>query len=212
MILKSAFAAAFAVALLGSSLDVLAAQALSLKFVTHAAFFSAESKQPEVMDPHAFVVDPTKAEAVGPQGIKHAAGYRPARVEADARSTPVYTADGRTLGFDLGAWLGVEIADKDGGFALKATFRGLKPGGAYSLFENHFDQKPVGFTPIDGDGMTNSFTAGADGSTRIALRLTHMPTHANAVLLVYHSDGKAHGLERGQIGVNAHHQLIARPD
>jgi hypothetical protein len=36
-------------------------------------------------------------------------------------------------------------------------------------------------------------------------------THDNAVLVVYHSDGKAHGKLRGNIGLDAHHQLIARP-
>ncbi|MFC5429767.1 hypothetical protein ACFPTO_13310 [Paraburkholderia denitrificans] len=36
-------------------------------------------------------------------------------------------------------------------------------------------------------------------------------THDNAVLVVYHSDGKSHGKLRGDIGVTAHHQLIARP-
>ena len=37
-------------------------------------------------------------------------------------------------------------------------------------------------------------------------------THANAVLLVYHSDKTFHGDQRGEIGVTAHHQLIARPE
>jgi hypothetical protein len=30
------------------------------------------------------------------------------------------------------------------------------------------------------------------------------------VLLVYHSDGAEHGMQRGEIGQNAHHQLIMR--
>jgi len=34
-------------------------------------------------------------------------------------------------------------------------------------------------------------------------------TPANAILLVYHSHGQSHGLSRGTIGVDAHHQLIA---
>jgi hypothetical protein len=37
-----------------------------------------------------------------------------------------------------------------------------------------------------------------------------MLTGANAVLLVYHSDGRTHGTSRGQLGVTAHHQLIAK--
>ena len=131
------------------------------------------------------MADPAKAEAVGPQGIKHAAGYRPAKGGQDAKSTPVDTADGRSLGFDLGVWLGatgkVAIAEKDGAPILSAAFKGLKPGGVYSLFENDFDQKPVGFTPMDGDGKANSFTAGADGSATVSMPQPHEPTHANAV-------------------------------
>ncbi len=214
--MKSLLVAGCVSTLLGTAPAVHAADALALKFVTHAAFFSAESKQPEVIDPQVFVADPAKAAAVGPQGIMHAAGYRPGRVEQDAKSTPMNTAEGRPLSFDLGQWLGatgeVAIVEKSGAPVLRATFKGLKPGGLYSLFENHFDQKPVGFTPMDGDGKTNTFTAGADGAASVTMTLTAMPTHANAVLLVYHSDGQAHGLERGHIGVNAHHQLIARPE
>lgn len=216
MNMKPILAAVFGLALLGAAPCAGAADALSLKFVPHAVFFSAETKQPETIDPQDFVADPVKAAAVGPQGIKHAAGYRPARIDQDAMSTPVNTADGRSLGFDLGAWLGatgeVAITQKDGATVLSATFRRLKPGGVYSLFENHFDQKPVGFTPTDGAGRANTFTAGPDGAAAVTMRLTHMPTHSNAVRLVYHSDGQAHGLERGQIGVNADHQLIARPE
>ena len=33
--------------------------------------------------------------------------------------------------------------------------------------------------------------------------------HANAILLVYHSDSKTHGSDRGTIGVNAFDHLIA---
>ncbi len=197
-------------------MPALASDGLTLKFVTHAAFFSAETKQPKVIDPQAFVVDASAAEAVGPQGIKHAAGFRPASVDQDPKSTAAFTADGRPLGFELAAWLGaagsVTISDKDGAPTLSATFTGLKPGGVYSLFENHFDQKPVGFTPIDGEGKANNFTAGPDGTAAVTIRLTHVPTHANAVLLVYHSDSQSHGSERGPIGIDAHHQLIARPE
>jgi hypothetical protein len=46
----------------------------------------------------------------------------------------------------------------------------------------------------------------------VSITLPDFPTHANAVLLVYHSDGQTHGLERGRIGIDAHHQLIARPE
>jgi hypothetical protein len=192
------------------------ADALKLNFVTHAAFFSGETKQAKTLDPQAFVQDVSAPEAVGPQGIKHIAGFRPAFIDQDVKTAMVFNANGQPLGFDLGAWLGatgaVEIADAGAGPVLTATFSGLKPGGQYSLFENHFDQKPVGFTPMDGAGTNNNFVAATDGSAKVTMKLTRIPTHANAVLLVYHSDGKTHGTERGPIGVDAHHQLIARPE
>jgi hypothetical protein len=207
---------AIGAAMLLSTGGAFASEALKLNFVTHAAFFSQETKQPQAIDPQVFVHDPAAAEAVGPQGIKHVAGLRPARIDQDPKTTPVFTALDKPLGFDLGAWLGasgsVVVADDGGKVTLTANFAGLRPNGEYSLFENHFDQKPVGFTPMDGTGQTNSFVAGPDGSAKVAMTLAHVPTHANAVLLVFHSDGQTHGAERGQIGVEAHHQLIARPE
>ncbi len=194
----------------------LAAEALKMNFVTHAAFFSQETKQPQPIDPQVFVHDPAAAEAVGPQGIKHLTGLRPARIDEEAKTTPLFTALDKPLGFDLGAWLGASgggvVSDDAGKITLVANFAGLRPNGRYSLFENHFDQKPIGFTPMDGTGLTNSFIARADGGATASMTLTHVPTHANAVLLVYHSDGETHGLERGRIGVDAHHQAIARPE
>jgi hypothetical protein len=84
------------------------------------------------------------------------------------------------------------------------------PRGRYSLFENHFSSSGVTFTPLDATGKTNSFTASADGTAKLTVISPGLITHAEGVLLVYHSDGVDHGMERGQIGVNAHHQLIMR--
>jgi len=207
---------AFAATALFASNGSIAASPMNLTFMPHAAFFSAETKQPNVVDPQAFVQDSTATEAVGLQGIKHAAGFRPALVDKDARTSTIYTAEGKSLGFDLARWLGamgsVTITEADGKPQLEAHFSGLKPKGEYSLFENHFDETPVGFTPMDGTAKANNFTAEADGTAKISMTLTHTPTHANAVLLVYHCDGQSHGLSRGRIGIDAHHQLIARPD
>jgi len=104
------------------------------------------------------------------------------------------------------------ITDQGGKPVLEATFKGLKPNAHYSLFENHFDQTPVSFTPMDGTGTTNSFVTQPDGSAKVSMTLPDFPTHANAVLLIYNSEGQTHGLDRGRIGVDAHHQLIARPE
>ncbi len=152
--------------------------------------------------------------ATGPQNIQHAAGFRPALIEQDAKTTPLYNAKGEPLGFDLGHWLDakgvVTITPSAHGTAkISARFTNLRPGGSYSLFENHFDQQPVGFTPLDGAGKANNFVAGKNGAARISLVAPQMLTHANAILLVYHSDKTFHGDQRGEIGVTAHHQLIA---
>jgi hypothetical protein len=183
-------------------------------FVTHAAFFSKETKQPKPLDPQVFVHDAAAPGAVGPQGIEHIAGVRPAFIDSDKKSTPVLTAKGEALGFTLGQWLGAKgsatIAPAaDGKAKITASFSGLHPNGHYSLFENHFDQKPIGFTPLDGMGERNNFVADKSGGAKITVTAPSTPTKVNAILLVYHSDGTDHGKERGAIGVNAHHQLIA---
>jgi hypothetical protein len=207
--------AAVALALMGGFGSSHAAAPGRLSFTTHAAFFSSETKQPKALDPQAFVQDAAAPAATGPQNIQHAAGFRPALIEQDAKTTPLYNAKGEALGFDLGDWLDakgvVTITPAAHGTArISARFTGLRPGGSYSLFENHFDQQPVGFTPLDGAGKANNFIAGKNGAARISLVTPQMPTHANAVLLVYHSDKTFHGDQRGEIGVTAHHQLIAR--
>lgn len=189
----------------------------ALAFVTHAAFFSKETRQGQALDPQAFVRDPAANAGTGPQNIEHVAGYRPALL-TDPTDSRLFTAQGKPLsGFTLESWLGargdVMITPlKAGGARIAARFTGLRPRGVYSLFENHFDQKPVGFTPLDGKGKSNSFTAKPDGTGVITVNAPEMLTGANAVLLVYHSDGKAHGTSRGTIGVTAHHQLIAKVD
>ncbi len=188
---------------------------LELPLQTHAAFFSSETHQPRALDPQVFVRDAEVKSGLGPQNIEHAAGLRPAFVD-EPSNTPIYTARGESLApLTLGGWLGargsVSISPREGGGAsVSATFSGLVPSGVYSLFENHFDQKPVGFTPLDGTGTTNNFVAGADGTARASLSMPTPPTGVNAVLLVYHSDRKSHGESRGAIGVDAHHQLIAK--
>ncbi len=186
----------------------------TLRFETHAAFFSGETHQSKPLDPQVFVRAPGAPAGVGPQNIKHAAGYRNALL-ADKATLPVFSATGRALGFDLGQWLGVTgnvvlMPTPSGEEKVIAVFDGLKPGGVYSLFENHFDQKPIGFTPLDGRGVDNNFVVGKDGRGAITLTAPHALSSVNAVLVVYHSDGKSHGASRGVIGVTAHHQLIAK--
>lgn len=191
------------------------AESLAPAVVTHAAFFSQETHQPQALDPQVFIQDAAVKAGTGPQNIDHIDGYRNA-VLTDPMDSPLFTAQGKPLaGFTLGSWLGargeVRITPlKSRGAKVAVKFTGLRPRGVYSLFENHFDQKPIGFTPLDGKGTRNSFVAKANGTASITVTVPEMPTSANAVLLVYHSDGKTHGTSRGDIGVTAHHQLIAK--
>ena len=207
---------AFALTLVGTAATE-AADSQRLTFTIHATFFSSETKQPKPVDPHVFVQHPASPGATGPQNIQHIAGFRPALIEQDAKTTPLFNAKGESLGFDFGQWLGatggVTITPSANGKAkISAQFSKLQPGGSYSLFENHFDQQPVGFTPLDGAGKANNFVADKKGAARLTLTAPQLLTHANAVLLVYHSDKTFHGDQRGEIGVTAHHQLIARPE
>ncbi len=192
-----------------------AANSTELSFDTHAAFFSQETHQPKPIDPHVFVGDTSSSAGIGPQNIRHVAGIRPAFIDQDSKNSPLLNAEGRPLDFDLGQWLAAKgrvtiTVKSDGKAQISAMFQNLRPGGHYSLFENHFDQQPIGFTPLDGTGATNNFVASATGTAQISVIAPKVPTHANAVLLVFHSDGQEHGTQRGEIGVNAHHQLIAR--
>jgi len=186
---------------------------LDLQFILHAVFFSDETHQAMPLDPHAFVKDASALAAVGPQNIPHAAGFRPALV-AGPFDVEAFNAQGKSLGFTLADWFAakgsVKITPSGTGAKIDCQFTQLRPNGVYSLFENHFDQKPIGFTPLDGTGTGNSFTADASGNFAISLVSPRPLTHDNAVLLVYHSDNTAHGAERGEIGVTAHHQIIVR--
>jgi hypothetical protein len=179
----------------------------------HAVFFSRETHQPKPLDPDVFVADAAAKAGIGPQGIRHVAGFPPAFL-ADPPSAALFNADGHPLGFALAEWLAAkgsaQISPAAAGVTAACRFTALLPNGVYSLFENHFDQTPIGFTPLDGTGETNNFTAAANGQAIISVAAPHPLTHANAILLVYHSDHRAHGLSRGVPGVTAHHQLIAR--
>ena len=57
------------------------------------------------------------------------------------------------MGSNLDVWLAAKgdvtiTPSADGKAKILVQFSHLRPGGHYSLFENHFDQKPVGFTPV----------------------------------------------------------------
>jgi hypothetical protein len=206
--------AAVAIVLLGlGAIPGRAASPVSLTFGPHGTFFSAETHQPAGIDPQVFVKIPGMA-GVGPQRIAHVMGVMPAHL-ADPASAPLYTARGKPLRITLGRWLGahgmatIETMGSHGE-RVTASFTGLIPRGSYSLFLVDFQPGGTALAPLDGMGKSNNFVASVAGTGSITVTTPTMLPHNNAVLLVYHSDGRAHGVSRGVPGVTAHDQLIAR--
>jgi len=190
------------------------------RMVDHASFYSLLTHQDRLLDPEAFVRDRASlatTNVTGMAGIAHVAGYR--NIDAtDDPSTPVFNADGKPFGVSVGQWLdarGMVAVDPDAATpSLHATMSGLIPNGVYSLFRVTFG--PGGglegavFAPADGTGNANTFTAGGTGGADVTLALSAPLTHANAIELIYHSDGHAHGMLRGDAGVTMAPQLIWR--
>jgi hypothetical protein len=186
----------------------------TLSFVGHGAFFSQETQRSPAIDPQVFVKDESSAEGTGPQSIAHAAGVRPVRLD-DSPELVLYNANGDPLGFTLEKWLGATgTVDLDlqanGGTRLTMSFKKLIAFGVYSVFRATFSPDGTTFVPIDGDGTTNTFTSTVDGSGTLVASTPSRLTHANAILLILHSDSQEHGVTRGLIGANAHQQLVAR--
>jgi len=184
-------------------------------FGTHAAFFSAETNQPAVIDPQVFVADSAAPAGTGPQNIPHVAGFRPARVASDAPGSALYTAQGRPIGLTLERWLaptggGTIVCTGDAAAAID-QFHGLVPNGVYQLFRNRFTPDGPRRSPFGKpDGSDSSFVAGADGAATITSTLPFCPDPTDGVLLSYHSDGVIHGPLGGDSGVNMHNQLLVR--
>ena len=191
-----------------------AATVVTLTFVSHASFFSSETKQAAPLDPQVFVKDASALAGAGPQFIDHDAGLRPALL-SDPPDSDLFNAHAAPLGVTLKQWLGargtVEIVTLNANAQnVTVRFEGLSPYGVYSLFQNRYDQQATVFAPLDGIGTSNSFMADSGGGGSLTMLVTPPLVHDNAIVLVFHSDGAPHGMSRGGVGVNAHSQLIVR--
>ncbi|MBV8748337.1 MAG: hypothetical protein JO103_01350 [Candidatus Eremiobacteraeota bacterium] len=191
---------------------MLAAVLLALSSATFQPITAATTSQPA----HVYVRDSsapalTDAAAGGP----HDAGLRfPA--DNDAPSAQLSNAHGGALHVSLAEWRAATgTADltptPDGGVRVHATFKGLMSAGRYSLFIRQLaGRNGVVLTPVDITGAADGFFADKDGNGDIAVQSPN-PIPANAQLvLIYHSDGSDHLGSPGNLGVNAHEQLIAR--
>jgi hypothetical protein len=186
-----------------------------LPFTSGGAFYSHSEKLERAVDPQIFVYDGAVAVGTGPQRIEHIAGLRNARLD-DASLSPLFNAEGMSLGLTLHKWLAARgvletQTQANGRMRLIASFKHLLPFGTYSLFAERTDADG-GKTarPLDADGSASSFEAGADGSAMIVLETSPQTGGDTAIVLVYHSDGREHGVSRGRLGVTAHEQLAAR--
>ncbi len=205
---------AFAVALVvAAQIRALAAEPVRLLFIPHGEFFSKITHQTTLLDPQVFVRDDGATAAVGPQGIPHNAGFRNARL-SDPIDAHTWNAEGTPLPFTLGQWLeasgNAQIVDTPTGSRVTMRFAHLVPNGVYNVFENHFEDTPVTYTALDGRGTENAFVAKPDGSADVTISASHRLTNMSGLLVIYHSDGKTHGLSRGRLGIDAHHQLVLR--
>src|SRR6202051_1223656 len=77
----------------------LAAQEQHWLFMTHAGFYADLTQQP--IDPQVFVRDGGAAAGTDAQNIPHGAGFRSANLSSDNRTSPLFNANGRALGFNL---------------------------------------------------------------------------------------------------------------
>jgi hypothetical protein len=184
-----------------------------VSYQLHMMFFSHEAGISPVIDPQMFVSSPGAPPATGPQGIYHVADIAPAPMRDPAR-TPLLSAGGAPLKVLLGPWESARgrttLICRRGAELAESQFRNLIPRGVYSLFVVHFAVSGAGrFTPLGGgDGAQNSFVANRAGHGRDEARFAPCLTSAEGVVLVWHSDGLAHGASIGSPGYTSHNQLI----
>jgi hypothetical protein len=195
----------------------LAAGPVSAAFVTHAFLTGAEqwaleNRADQFADPQVFVQQAGAAAVTGAQGIAHGAGLRPALMTDDP-ATPAYNAQGRQLGFSVGAWFGArgtvvyDVAAAKPQVAL--GFAGLNPNSVYSVFLRRAGGAGP-LAPLDATGARTTFNADPQGNATMQLTLGAPLQPGSAFVLIYHSDGSAHGTDPGQAGVTAHAQLMYR--
>jgi hypothetical protein len=181
-------------------------------FMTHAAFYSVETRQPSSLDPQVFVRDSSIAEETGAQAIHHVAGVRPAHLANDDRTTQLYNAEGKPLGFNLGKWLGasgtVDVSPGTGGDRIHLGFVALIESAPYALYRRHFAPGGATLTPLDGSGTTNAFSTSSLGTAGLDIDVPVHLDRDDTIVLVYNSDGVQHAANSGPAGVSSHDQLI----
>ena len=128
---------------------------------------------------------------------------------------------GAPLGFTLAQWLGATGSGTyvvDGNNSqLKLSFKGLVPGGVYTVWCSRLTFPPnvkVVHEPCGAsDGSQNSFKAANDGSATFNLTLNALADStketASVIVVNYHSNGKTYGKNPDDLGQYTHVQIFA---
>lgn len=180
----------------------------------HMDFFSTESGLKQTVDPQVFVAAPGARAGVGPQMIRHAAGFEAAR-KSDPDDTQLFGAQGSPLGISLGQWkqaAGTVSLTCKGNEVARSTLSGLVPNGVYSVFVVHLAVNGPGrFTPFGNpSGDDNNFTASSTGTATPTDTVKGCLSHQEAIVVIWHSDGASHGSSPGVLGVSWHNSLITQ--
>jgi hypothetical protein len=143
---------------------------------------------------------------------------------------------GFTLGQWLKAAGDGTYSEENGNATMNVTFHDLVPNGTYSVWCHRVTMPPnynKEFLPCGAsDGSQNTFKADAMGNGSFNLKLEALPPSTNVtfgdyvamyvtktapittnitwtlIAVVYHSDGQTHGANPGELGKDAHVQLV----
>lgn len=160
-----------------------------------------------------FITAPGTPAGTGPQMIPHAADVAPTPKDGPA-DAPLLGADGSLLNTTRGAWEKATgtaaFSCSNGDEQASSHLSGLLPAATYSTFVVHLDvQGPGRFTPWgDAAGTTNNFTADATGAANPTNTVSGCTTAHEAIVIIWHSDGRSHGPTPGRLGITWHNSLI----
>jgi hypothetical protein len=189
-----------------------AAVLVALASVTFQPVTAQTTAQPA----HVFVRDSAApASTDESMGGLHDKGLRPP-ADTDSPSAQLSNAHGESLKVSIADWRSATgTADfapgPGGGVRVRAAFKGLIPMGRYSLFIRQLAGRAgVVLTPVDITGVADTFFADKDGIGMIAVDSPNVIPPGAQLVLIYHSDGSDHQSSPGNLGVNAHEQLITR--
>ena len=165
------------------------------------------------VDPEVFVADSSVATGgIGLENIEHIAGLRALRL--DDPDLPLFAADGLSLGFTSEKWIHatgtIALSNAGSGVRVGLNLERLVAFGVYGIFKQIAGTSGPVDVPVDGTGATSTFRAGARGEANLTVVSPQGLEPQSDLYVTYHSDGRAHGVDPGIFGINAHRHLAVR--